>query len=90
MTNNVRDFAPLVESFGVNGEQQYGVLFTDDDTFPRGEADVGPLVRSLEAFATGRPDDWLLDGCMYLEPVSPRTSEARMFRSSIADPAAAP
>ena len=38
VTNNVRDFAPLVESFGLNGEHQYGVLFTDDDTFPRGEA----------------------------------------------------
>ena len=71
VTNNVRDFAPLVESFGLNGEQQYGVLFTDDDTFQRGESGIGLLVRSLEAFAADRPDDWLLDSCIYLEPVSP-------------------
>jgi len=36
VTNNVRDFAPLVDSFGLSGEQQFGVLFTDDDTFPVG------------------------------------------------------
>ena len=52
VTNNVRDFAPLVDGFGLSGEQQFGVLFTDDDTFPRDEAGIGPLVRSLEAFAT--------------------------------------
>jgi len=69
VTNNVRDFAPLVESFGLSGEQQFGVLFTDDDTFARGEAGIGLLVRSLEAFATDTPDDWLLDSCMYLGPV---------------------
>ena len=69
VTNNVRDFAPLVDGFGLSGEQQFGVLFTDDDTFPRGEAGIGPLVRSLEAFASDKPDDWLLDSCMYLESV---------------------
>ncbi len=68
VTNNVRDFAPLVDGFGLAGEQQYGVLFTDDDTFPRGEAGIGLLVRSLAAFAADKPDDWLLDSCMYLEP----------------------
>lgn len=68
VTNNVRDYAPLVEGFGLRGETHSGVLFTDDDTFPRGEDGVGLLVRSLEAFATGKSDDWLLDSCMYLLP----------------------
>lgn len=66
VTNNVRDYAPLVDDFGLRGEPQSGVLFTDDDTFPRGEEGIGLLVRSLEAFARGRADDWLRDGCMYL------------------------
>jgi predicted nuclease of predicted toxin-antitoxin system len=57
VTNNVRDFAPLVDSFGLSGEQHYGVLFTDDDTFPRGEAGIGLLVRSLAAFAADKTDD---------------------------------
>lgn len=69
VTNNVRDYAPLVDKFGVRGETQYGVLFTDDETFPRGEDGIGLLVRSLEAFARDKPDDWLVDGCMYLERV---------------------
>ena len=34
VTNDVRDYAPLVEDFGLRGETQFGVLFTDDDTFP--------------------------------------------------------
>ncbi len=66
VTNNVRDYAPLIEDFGVRGERHFGVVFTDDDTFLRAEAGVGLLVRSLAAFATGKPDDWLIDSCMYL------------------------
>lgn len=69
VTNNVRDFAPLIQDLGLRGEQHYGVLFTDDDTFPRSEAGVGLLVRSLEAFAGGKQDDWLVDGAMYLHSV---------------------
>lgn len=69
VTNNVRDYAPLVDTFGIRRETHYGVLFTDDDTFPRGESGIGLLVRSLDPFARDKPDDWLVDGCMYLEPV---------------------
>lgn len=68
LTNNVRDFAPLVDDFGLRGETQLGVLFTDDDTFSRTDEGIGSLVRSLEAFVAGKDDDWLLDGCMYLPP----------------------
>jgi hypothetical protein len=28
----------VIEAFGLRGELHYGMLFTDDDTFPRGEA----------------------------------------------------
>ena len=69
VTNNVRDFAPLIETFGLRGETHYGVVFTDDDTFPRDEAGVGSLVRALDALARDNPDDFLTDSCMYLEPV---------------------
>lgn len=69
VTNNVRDYAPLVDDFGLRGEAQYGVLFTDDDTFPRAEEGIGLLIRSLEAFARDKPDGWLREGCMYLPPV---------------------
>lgn len=33
VTNNVQDFAPLVEDFGVRGETHFGVILTDDATF---------------------------------------------------------
>ncbi len=66
VTNNVRDYAPRVEAFGLRGETHFGVLCTDDDTFPRAEAGIGQLVRSLEAFVAAKPDDWLIDGCVFL------------------------
>lgn len=68
VTNNVRDYAPLVEDFGLRGETQFGVLFTDDETFPRSDDRIGLLVRSLLTFVGGKQDDWLLDNCMYLPP----------------------
>ena len=68
VTNNVRHFAPLVEVFGLSGENHYGAVFTDDATFPRGKNGIGRLVLALAAFAAGRPDDDLMDSCLYLEP----------------------
>lgn len=67
VTNNVRHFGPLVEEFGLSGETHYGVLLTDDDTFPRTKDGIGRIVRALAAFAEGREDDELVDGCQYLE-----------------------
>lgn len=72
VTNNVRDFAPLVEDFGLRGQTQFGVLFTDDDSFPRSADRVGQLILALVGFADGKQDDWLLDGCMYLPAASSR------------------
>ena len=66
VTNNVRDFAPLVEDFGLRGETHFGVVFTDDTTFPRTHAGIGLLVRAVGAFVEGAADDDLLNGCLYL------------------------
>lgn len=66
VTNNVRDYAPLVEDFGLRGETHFGVIFTDDATFPRTHAGIGLMVRALAAFVEGFPDDDLLNGCLYL------------------------
>src|SRR5438552_655550 len=67
VTNNVRDYAPLVEEFGLRGETHFGVVFTDDLSFPRTRAGIGLLVRSLVGFAAGTEEDDLVDGCQYLE-----------------------
>ncbi|HEV2249801.1 MAG TPA: DUF5615 family PIN-like protein [Candidatus Limnocylindria bacterium] len=66
VTNNVRDFAPLVEDFGVRGETHFGVIFTDDATFPRTQAKIGLIVRALTVFVQGTHDDDLRDTCLYL------------------------
>lgn len=66
VTNNVRDYAPLVEEFGLRGESHFGVIFSDDATFPRTHAGVGLIVRALSVFVEGVPDDDLLNGCVYL------------------------
>jgi len=67
VTNNVRDYAPLVEAFGLRGETHFGVVFTDDATFPRTRDGIGSFVRALAALAAGTKDDGMLDGCQYLE-----------------------
>jgi predicted nuclease of predicted toxin-antitoxin system len=66
VTNNVRDYAPLVEDFGLRGEPQFGVIFTDDATFPRTHAAIGMFVNALAMFVEGTPDDDLLNSCLYL------------------------
>lgn len=66
VTNNVRDYAPLVEDFGLRGETHFGVIFTDDATFPRTHAGGGLIVRALAAFVEGTRDDTLMNGCLYL------------------------
>jgi hypothetical protein len=66
VTNNVRDYASLVEDFGLRGETHFGVIFTDDTTFPRTHAGIGLIVRALAAFVEGAPDEELLNGCLYL------------------------
>jgi hypothetical protein len=68
VTNNVRDFAPLVEDFGLRGETHFGVVFTDDATFPRTHEGIGLLVRALASFVEGAPDDDLRNSCLYLPP----------------------
>lgn len=66
VTNNVRDYAPLVEEFGLRGELQFGVLFTDDETFPRSELGIGAIVRALAAFVAAAENEELLNSCRYL------------------------
>ena len=67
VTNNVRDYAPLVEEFGLRGETHFGVVFTDDATFPRTRDGIGSLVHALAALTASTRDDSMLDGCQYLE-----------------------
>jgi hypothetical protein len=66
VSNNARHFAPIVSEFGLKGEAHFGVILTDDATFPRSREGLGLLVRSLAAFAARRADDEMLDDCQFL------------------------
>jgi hypothetical protein len=62
VTNNVRDYAPLVDKFGLRGERHFGVVFTDDATFPRTRDGIGLFVRAIMALDAGSGDEAMLDG----------------------------
>jgi len=55
VTNNAKDLVPIVDEFGLRGEMHLGVLLTSDVTFPRTKEMIALMVRSLAAFAAGRP-----------------------------------
>jgi len=69
VSNNARNFAPIVNDLALRGETHFGVLLTDDATFPRSRAGIGLLVRALAAFAEGSADDEMRDYYRFLPRV---------------------
>jgi len=69
VTNNVKDLVPIVDELAFTGETHFGVLLTSDSTFPRTRDAISPIVRSVEAFGTGRADDEMRDDCQFLPRV---------------------
>lgn len=65
VTENVKDFAPLLRRSEEAGRPVTSVLFTSSRTFPRTRRNPGPLIAALEAWlnspdAAVRPiEDWL-------------------------------
>jgi hypothetical protein len=65
VTENVKDFRPLLRSADEAGASTAGVLFTSSRRFPRSRRDPAPLLEALHAWLTGpdaaqRPiEDWL-------------------------------
>lgn len=65
VTENVKDFAPLLRRAEEPGRTTAPVLFTSSRTFPRSRRNPGPLITALDAWlrapdVTRRPaEDWL-------------------------------
>lgn len=65
VTENVKDFRPLLHQAEESGDRVTALLFTSNRTFPRSRRSMGPLVDSLHAWlcapdAGRRPtEDWL-------------------------------
>lgn len=65
VTENVKDFAPLLRQAEESGRPVTPLLLTSSRTFPRSRRNPGPLIDALDAWllahdATQRPaEDWL-------------------------------
>jgi predicted nuclease of predicted toxin-antitoxin system len=55
LTENVKDFRPILLRALQAGQPSAGVLFTSSRTFPRSRKNPGPLVRALDGWLTAGP-----------------------------------
>ena len=57
LTNNARDFIPLVARWAAAGQSHGGVLLTSDASLPRGRNSIGLHVECLRALMEVNPGD---------------------------------
>ncbi|MBO0870302.1 MAG: DUF5615 family PIN-like protein [Micromonosporaceae bacterium] len=66
LTENVKDFRPILLRAIHNGATVTGLLFTSGRAFPRSRRNPGPLLAALDAWLSAGPpskplvEDWLL------------------------------
>jgi predicted nuclease of predicted toxin-antitoxin system len=67
LTENVKDFQPILQQARQAGTPAAGLLFTSSRAFPRTRKNPGPLIHAIHSWlVTGPPpppltEDWLLD-----------------------------
>jgi predicted nuclease of predicted toxin-antitoxin system len=67
LTENVKDFQPILQQSLPAGTPAASLLFTSSRTFPRSRKNPGPLIHAIHKWlATGTPpppltEDWLVD-----------------------------
>jgi predicted nuclease of predicted toxin-antitoxin system len=67
LTENVKDFQPILQQAMQAGTPAVGLLFTSSRAFPRSRRNPGPLIHAIHAWlTTGTPpppltEDWLLN-----------------------------
>jgi Domain of unknown function (DUF5615) len=67
LTENVKDFRPILLRALQADAATVGVLYTSSRTFPRSRKNPGPLIQALHAWLRAGPpaapltEDWLLD-----------------------------
>ncbi len=67
LTNNARDFMPLISEAARSGLQHHGVLFTNDRSLPRRREDIQTYVELLDRLMRAHPaEDDLLDDVRWL------------------------
>jgi predicted nuclease of predicted toxin-antitoxin system len=55
LTNNARDFLPIVARWATSGRDHCGLLLTSDSSMPRGKDNIGLYVRRLSKLMQSNP-----------------------------------
>ena len=55
LTNNARDFLPIVARWATSARDHCGLLLTSDSSMPRGKDDIGLYVRTLSELMRAHP-----------------------------------
>lgn len=55
LTNNARDFLPIVARWATSGRDHCGLLLTSDSSMPRGKDNIGIYVRTLSELMQANP-----------------------------------
>jgi predicted nuclease of predicted toxin-antitoxin system len=55
LTNNARDFVPIVMRWATSGRDHCGLLLTSDSSMPRHKGTVGLFIRTLRAIMEANP-----------------------------------
>lgn len=67
LTNNARDYMPLVAHLARSGQRHFSLVLTSDRSVPRRRDDTGGFVKALEPLLSANPeDDALLDRIVWL------------------------
>ena len=71
LTENVRDFAPLINQLAAANQSHYGVIYSAHRSMPRSNATIGIYVRALTELMERFPgDEDFRDAVEWLQPPS--------------------
>jgi NAD(P)H-dependent FMN reductase len=69
LTENVSDFAPIVQELAARIEDHWGVVFSSPVSMPRGAGTIALFVQALDRLLRERPaEDGLLNQVWWLQP----------------------
>lgn len=74
LTDNIKDFEPIVRGYELRGEVYAGVIYTTRSQFDRSDPRIiGLMVRALEQLLASSAEDQLSNRRHFLQRLRPRT-----------------
>jgi predicted nuclease of predicted toxin-antitoxin system len=68
LTNNARDFLPIVSRWATSGQDHCGLLLTSDSSMPRNKYSIGLYVRTLSELVQANPSPRALENHVHWLP----------------------